>query len=359
MSGTVAGAGARRSVRGGLRHVSMRYAPVDGAPSEQRALDGRLGGELPLSGLLDLVVAGRVSYERLAGDHIAGAPERMSAGVTLRRVLRPGAGIGIEPVLGFDVADGETALSPEIGAWYRPDERFRLYGRLGRAYRVPTFADLHFEAAPGVRASPALESERVVLDAELGAEASVSPGSTTSVSARLALWSRDTRRPIVWLASSAALWSPRNLERLSARGLDLELGVERGPEGGPGGGPALGWAVEAGLTLQRSRLGFGTNRNPLPYQPDVAARASAEVRRGSTAGRLQATWTGSRTTSVAATRRLDGFLKIDVGLRQRLTPGPLDLEVTVGVENLLDRRYQLVELFPEPGRALRLTLDIR
>lgn len=344
----------------GLRRLGLRYTPGGGAPpTSQQAFDVRAAGELALPGLADLVVGGRLSLERLQGDGIAGRPDRLAGGLTLRRVFgagdrheaRGGKGFVVEPVLGFDVSDGEAALSPELGASYRANEHLRLYGRLGRAYRVPTFADLHFEAAPGVRANPDLEAEKVVLDTELGLELGARVGRLP-VSLRVAGWVRDTRRPIVWLASSAALWSPRNLDRLLANGLDLQGRLEAA------GSTPFHWAVEGGVTLQRSRVGFGANRNPLPYQPDVAGRAALEFRSGATAGRLELRYTGSRTTTVAATRRLGGFVTLDARLRRRIEPGPLAVDVTLGIDNLTDTSYELVELFPEPGRALRLTLDV-
>lgn len=351
--------GERTAARLGVRGLSMRYAPDDGEATDQRALDARAGAEVALPGSSGVVLAGRVSYERLEGDGIADVPDRMAAGATLRTVLT-GADetFGVEPLVGFDVSGDETALSPELGAWLRPVESVRLYGRLGQAYRVPTFADLHFEAAPGLRANPDLESERVVLDAELGLEASTPAVSGASASAptasvRLSAWTRDTRGPIVWLASSVAVWSPRNLDRLVARGLEIEASLASARPA------STEWAVDAGLTLQRSRLGFGSNRNPQPYQPDVTARAAAELRRGATAGRLKVAYMGSRTTSVAATRRLAGFVTLDAGLRHRFTPGSLTFDATVGIDNLLDRQYELVELFPEPGRSFHLTVDIR
>jgi outer membrane receptor protein involved in Fe transport len=138
-----------------------------------------------------------------------------------------------------------------------------------------------------------------------------------------------------------------------ARGLEIEARIASARDA------PTGWALDAGLTLQRSRVGFGSNRNPLPYQPSVTARAAAELRRGATAGRLEAAYTGSRTTSLAATRRLAGFVTLDAGLRRRFTPGPLTVDAAIGIDNLFDERYELVELFPEPGRSFRLTIDVR
>lgn len=356
-SAAVSAGSDRASGRIGLRRLSMRYAPADAgggaSTSGQRALDVRLGGEAGVPRLGGLVVAGRASLERLRGDGIEDA-DRFAAGASGRRTFHLAAGsVGFEPVLAFDAGADGSAFSPELGAWVRPDASTRIYGRVGRSYRLPTFADLHFEAAPGVRPNADLEAERVVLDTELGLELSRPLGDVDGA-LKLAVWRRDTGDPIVWLASSVAVWSPRNLDRLLARGLEIEASV-RGPAPRPAG---LSWALEAGLTLQESRVGFGSNRNPLPYQPDVAASARAEVRRGSFAARLDATYTGSRTTSLAATRRLDGFLTVDVEVRRRFTPGSLDIVASLDAENVFDRRYELVELFPEPGRTLRLTVEI-
>jgi vitamin B12 transporter len=70
-------------------------------------------------------------------------------------------------------------------------------------------------------------------------------------------------------------------------------------------------------------------------------------------------WTGSRTTSIAGTRKLPGFATLDVATAWRVPTGSLPLEVEGRVENLLDRDYELVELYPEPGRQFSVTVRYR
>ncbi|MFQ5529293.1 MAG: TonB-dependent receptor domain-containing protein [Gemmatimonadota bacterium] len=258
----------------------------------------------------------------------------------------------IEPVLGIDHADGETSWSPELGAWLRPTRATRVYGRLGRGFRLPTFGDLYFGAAPGVRANPDLRSERITLDAEVGVEAGLPIGPALGT-VRVAGYARHTDRPIVWLASSVALWSPQNLDRLSSRGMEIEIGFETDAEA------RHGLRLDAGFTLQRSRVGFAANRNPLPYQPDRAGRVGLEGRRGPLALRLAARFTGSRTTSIAGTRRLPAFTVIDAAVRRGIDVGSLALGLSARLDNLFDHRYELIELFPEPGRQLTISLHIR
>ncbi|MGI9037425.1 MAG: TonB-dependent receptor, partial [Gemmatimonadota bacterium] len=150
----------RAALRAGVRRLGMTYTPGDGGePARQHATDIRAGAEGELPGPVPALLALRFSAERLSGDAVADAPTRLAAGATLRHDLRLGgataeaARFGLEPALSVDVTRGASAASPELGAWYRTGAGSRLYGRVGQAFRIPTFADLHFEAAPGVRAN--------------------------------------------------------------------------------------------------------------------------------------------------------------------------------------------------------------
>ena len=346
--------GSGATVRAGVRDLRLRYVPGDGGVgSVQRAFDGRLGGETLLAE--SVAVSARLSFERISGGGITGTPERLGFGASARRTFEaevPGFGtVGIEPVIGLDRAGGETSWSPELGVWVRPSPDTRVYGRVGRGFRHPTFGDLYFGAAPGVRANPDLRSERITLDAEMGVEGRFRLGSQ-SASLRLAAFARHTDRPIVWLASAVSLWSPRNLDQLRSRGIELEAGLETDPRS------VSGVRVDAGLTIQRSRVGFGSNRNLLPYQPESAGSLALEGRRGPLTLTLRARFTGSRTTSLAGTRRLPAFTVIDTVIRRRIDLGTVAVGIGVRVDNVWDRRYELVELFPEPGRQLTISLDI-
>jgi len=223
---------------------------------------------------------------------------------------------------------------------------------VGQGFRQPTFGDLYFASQYQLRANPDLEAERITFDSELGIGIRTMSGGLefeTSASA----WARRTENPIVWLASSVALWSPRNLGELHASGVDLQVElVSRGRA-------AFGWRAQLAGTLQRSRVGFGGNRNPLPYEPGTAGRASLEAWRGATGLRLDVRYTGARSTSLAATRSLEAFTTLDLSTRHHLNAGALRIGLFARIENILDRQYQLIELYPEPGRHFTLRFEAR
>ena len=76
-------------------------------------------------------------------------------------------------------------------------------------------------------------------------------------------------------------------------------------------------------------------------------------------GRATVRWIGERTTSVAATRTLPGFALLDLGVVHALPAGSVSLELEARLNNAFDRRYELVELYPEPGRSVSLALRVR
>ncbi len=298
-----------------------------------------------------LTLGARVTREEVRGDAIAGSPGRTTVGGRLAAALTAGR-FSVDPALSVDVAGSRVVASPEVSATWMANQETRVWGRVGQGFRLPTFGDLYFASQYQLRANPGLEAERIVFDSELGVSVRTTPGAV-ELGASASAWARRTEDPIVWLASSVALWSPRNLGELRASGLDLQVElVSRGRA-------ELGWRAQFAGTLQRSRVGFGSNRNPLPYEPGTAGRASIEGWRGATGLRLDIRYTGARSTSLAATRDLEGFTTVDVSGRYHFDAGSLRVGVFARIENLLDRRYQLIELFPEPGRQFTLRFEAR
>ena len=97
----------------------------------------------------------------------------------------------------------------------------------------------------------------------------------------------------------------------------------------------------------------------MPYQPDLAANVYV-------LGEVVGVWlrgamalVGSRTTTVAGIRRLPTYTTVRLDGSRAVRIGSLSLEVAVAVENLLDSRFELTELFPEPGRSLVVRLEVR
>lgn len=337
--------GARIAAGGAARFRTVRYRdPRVEEESRHATSDLRFRARIRPDRAGRWEAAARLAVEEAGGDRLRTAPARPSVGLTVSR--RVGANpLELRPALAFDAAAGATAWSPSLAATARPGPAWDLWARAGRAFRPPTFSDLYFASARGVRPNPDLRPERVAFDGELGA-------TWRPVGGRLRLraagFVRVTESPIVWLPSSVAVWSPRNLERLTARGAELDLTIE----------PGRGWALQAAGTAEASRLGSGTADDRLPYVPALRGRIAVERRGSAGAARAELRAVGARTTTLAGTHRLPPFAVLDVTGRAGVEVGGIPLELRVGVRNVLDATYELVELFPEPGRSLEARLTV-
>lgn len=347
-SGRVTGTMVRRDI--------LYRDPRRSVESTQSLASLRLAG----SGWLPALALELSSYVAREAVTEAGAidrPVRWSGGVWLGRTFETGR-LSVQPGVATDLSTDGSAVNPEIALAAQLGPAWTLWGRAGSAYRLPSFADLYAPSARSIQANPDLEPERVVIDAEAGVSwtSSARTDADDAGSARGGLdvqavaFYRRTNNPIVWVASAVALWSPRNLDRLTAAGLEIRGDVPLGDRGPRAGGS---------FTFQRSRLGFGDNRNPMPYQPDFAG----DIYVG---GVLAHIWLrgavrieGSRTTTLSAVRRLPAYALIRLDASRGFRIGPLALEAALAVDNLLDTRYELIELYPEPGRSLLFRLELR
>lgn len=339
----------RGSASYGWHRLGYRASP-ENAESAQEVREFRVAGDTDIPSS-PLTLGARLTREEVRGDAIAGSPGRTAVGGRLAAGLTAGR-FRVDPALSVDVAGDRLVASPEVSATWAANQQTRIWGRVGQGFRLPTFGDLYFASQYQLRANPDLEFERIVFDSELGISVRTTSGGV-ELGASASGWARLTENPIVWLASSVALWSPRNLGELRASGLDVQLELVSRGRG------ELGWRAQLAGTLQRSRVGFGTNRNQLPYEPGTSGRASFEAWSGATGLKLGIRYTGARSTSLAATRALEGYATVDLSSRHHIDAGSLRIGLFARIENLLDRRYQLIELFPEPGRHFTLRFEAR
>jgi outer membrane cobalamin receptor len=335
-----------RGARVMFRRQRLGYIPDDErSASITRTTEWRLGAETAhLS--TGVRASGRFQYEAVRGDGIEGDPSRWNVGGSLSRAFVWDA-FRLDPVIGVDVSSEGGAVSPDVALRYAPGSWAEAWARVGQGFRLPTFGDMYFGSGFGIRPNAELSPERVVLDAEIGTR--LRSGRAGAVGTlQVGAYYRRTRDPIVWIASSTALWSPRNLDRLTARGIELDASMTW---------PGPGVSVRLSGSVDDSRLGFGANRNPQPYQPSVQGRLAVEQGLGPAALRVELRGVGSRTTSVAATRRLPAFAEVNIAAAGRLAGLGLPLQVQLRIDNVLDARYELIELYPEAGRSLSLRLQ--
>lgn len=336
---------ARLDAAWSVRHQKYSDARV-GRDERLRAESFRLSGVWPVPGVEGWELRGHAAHERVTGEVIQGPADRPTGGLATSYAIGDPAGVRVTPELAADAARGVVALSPSVRIDAPLSSGWRVRARAGRAYRLPTFADLYLSSSYAARPNPDLAPERVRLDAELGLEWRPDGGRLW---VRSSAYLRRTDDPIVWLPSSTAVWSPRNAGQLTALGGELEARWALAP----------GWRLEGWAHAGRSRVRFGSNVTPMPYQPALSALLAIERRAGPSGFRGVIRYTGERRTSLAGPHQLPAYTEIDLRGRRSIDVVGLALDLDLAILNVFDARYERVELFPEPGRRFELRVGFR
>ena len=348
--------GARRlggvalAASGAAGRARLRYASGAGALDET-GRTATVSGELRVSGAhrgWDLAAAlsagtGRADHPSLSGGARDG---RLGLAVS---AASPGR-VRLFPALRADVyapAGGprETVVSPHLGLNAALGRGWRAKGSLGRAVRMPTLNDRFW--VPGGQFG--LRPERAVA-ADAGVVASA-PGRSAEVSA---FW-RGARDLIVWVPDAQGVWSPENVARTRTVGLEA---AAQGTRAARLAGLAALADGGAALTLTSARdLDAGT---ALRYVPAWTARtwSGLGARLGATDLRLDLGVRAEGARPVTASQRLAAYAVADLRLAAERAVGGARLGLAVLVDNLTDARYQSVQSYVMPPRALRVRLTL-
>jgi len=218
-------------------------------------------------------------------------------------------------------------LNPRLGFVHFFTDALRLRGGVGRTFRGPTFAELYF---PGCSNPNLLPESAWSLD--LGLEYAPRPGFAW----RLNGFSTDAQNLIVGGCN------PQNVGSARVSGLSAELS----------GRPAEGWQLLANLTwLDGWDRTAGQRLLRVPtWTASLVVRRELDPTSGVA---VLATYVGERddldfSTFPAARVTLPGY--VTFGVRYELTLA--DLVVSLGLDNLLDARYETLRGYPAPGRTV-------
>jgi iron complex outermembrane receptor protein len=294
-------------------------------------------------------------------DHasLRGGVEQMEAAVSADGRLRAGP-LRLEPALRLDATwlDGSATIvpTPRLGVSVAPlgDERLVLKGLLARAFRVPTFNERYYE--PG--GNPTLHPEDG-WSAELGMLGQIGvPG--WSVEAEVTGYTSRLTDQIVWQPSfvtdGVQVWRPGNVGAVRTWGLDVSL------RGRIAVTDAL--TLRAGSVFTHTRAENRANRRSpaygaqLPYVPPQQLKLWGGAAWNGLSVDLSGRLVGARYYSTDESQRLDPYQVLDLRAAYRLPLPGVDVTADVGIDNLLDERYQVVRLYPMPPRHLSASLTL-
>jgi len=200
----------------------------------------------------------------------------------------------------------------------------------GSAFKSPTFNELYYPCC----SNPLLRPER---------SRSVEAGlAWTGAASHLRLDLYQTHVDDL-IAFDSVSFAPANIERARLRGAELSGDAVLG-----------GWTANASVSLvdakNRTRAGSSLQ---LPRRSRGSARIDLDRAFGALRLGVTAAGEGARFDDFANAHRLGAFATVD--LRGEYALGPA-WTLQARVQNVLDRRYETVEYYNQPGRGVFLTL---
>jgi len=217
-------------------------------------------------------------------------------------------------------------------AWgYRFDHGLRLSASYGSAFHAPTFNDLYYPYGSG---NPDLKPEKS-RSAELG------------LSQQLDAWNWSLNAYQTRIDQLIALDSnyfPSNISKARIRGVEGQLGVK-----------LAGWQLQGylGWLQPRNEDGGVNDGRTLPRRPGHTARVDLDRRFGAFGVGATVNAAGRSYDDAANRHPLAGYATTDLRASWRFAP---DWQVEARLANVLDRHYETVWYFNQPGRSAFLTL---
>lgn len=299
--------------------------------------------------------------------------DRRRTGVAAAPSVATSVTLSTGSVLGFDVtgriegideSDRDVRILPSGRAgidWTAATLPLWTGAAVSAGYRLPDFTELFSQGSAFAVGNPGLEPEEsrgVEVEMRVGdrfvqpATEEIAPLVSSGV--RIALFFNRYEELIQWLPDPTGVWRPRNTGAAETFGLEGEGAVAF-----PLGLSPWDTSATVGLDLlqARDRTDSVNRDNQLPYRPQISFRTAIEVEH-LFGHRLwaEAIGRGARPVTRQNTVWLDPYIDVSVGGRFAIIADTSFLGVSV--DNLFDERYVESRFYPNPGREIRISLEV-
>jgi outer membrane cobalamin receptor len=233
-------------------------------------------------------------------------------------------------------------ISPNFAFRYSLAKGLKLRGLISRSFRAPTFNDLYWPRKDyyyggfwigGEEGNPNLKPERGTTG-ELGIEADIN----RFISSSLTYYRSDYNDLISWVDESG-VWKPKNINSAVIDGIEFQNKIRL--------------TDRLGLDLNYSFLRAKDDKThkDLIYRPRHKADFSLNYtsRNGFALG-LDGQFVGQRFHVIDdpydGTVKVKQFFVLGLHASKKIKPG---VTCTVTIDNLLNRKYQVIRNYPKPG----------
>lgn len=270
--------------------------------------------------------------------------------------------LGLSFILREELYDRELSpLIPALSADYLLSHKGRLMvkGSLSRNFRYPTLNDLYYQPGGNTELRP-----EQGLSYDVGLSFALQRSGSYALSGSATWFDSYIDDWILWRATAQGYWTPENLKRVHAYGVELHLDgrVDLARDWQLQFAGNFSWAPSIN---QSEALGANDQSvgKQLVYVPEYSASASANLAWRSWRLGWKGSYYSERYTTTSNTYSMLGVVKAyflcDLSLEKQFGFSWSELSLKLSVRNLADRAYESVLARPMPGRNFEFFLGIR
>jgi vitamin B12 transporter len=223
-----------------------------------------------------------------------------------------------------------------VAVGFTVNTALQLLAQYGTGFKAPSFNDLYYPPDPffGPSSNPDLDPERS-RSIELAAR-----GRAGAASWRLSAFQTRIRDLIGFDIN----FLPANIDAARIRGLEASVLL-----------PWREWTFDTGLTLLNAEnRSDGANRGrQLPRRPRQAGHVDVAYRLGAMSLGARLVAQSQRYDNAAGTLRMGGYGTLDLRAEARIAQ---QFSLQVRAANVLDKQYETIAYYNQPGRAIYVTL---
>jgi outer membrane receptor protein involved in Fe transport len=234
-----------------------------------------------------------------------------------------------------DYSNFDTQFNPSLSMLYKPNESIKFHGLVSRSFRVPTFNDLYWPYNDyGLyykeKGNPNLKPEKGVTG-ELGVDVIINKYFTSGLTYYLS----NYKQLIQWSKDENNLWQPMNVNSAVINGIEFENKI------------FISDKIELNLNYTYLIARDEDTHKYLVYQPKNKLDTCLKYHdyNGLTV-ELKGQFTGIRFADANNNDKVKSFFVLGLSVSKKFKPG---LTCFAYIDNLLNRKYQVMQGYPMPG----------
>jgi outer membrane cobalamin receptor len=237
-----------------------------------------------------------------------------------------------------DYSNLSTEINPSLSMLYKLNESIKFHGLASRSFRAPTFNDLYWPATSypwggGESGNPDLRPEKGITE-ELGAEVRINRYLVSG----LTYFHSDYKQLIQWSPDENEVWRPENVNSAVIDSIELENKL------------FILDNLDLDLNYTCLMARDKDTHNYLVYQPKNKVDAALKYYdHDGLLLKLKGQFVGMRFADANNNNKVKSFYILGLSISKKFKPG---LTCFVYIDNLLNRKYQVIKDYPMPGFSI-------